>query len=85
LKTSQPSAFGGNQNGGLFSGGNGTGGIFGKNEKKDSDSSPSSGFSLFGAGQKSPVLPEVKADQGSKVGESLVANQANGNSMFKAM
>lgn len=84
----QGSMFGGDQKGGMFSGGSNTGGLFGKNEKKDEDSSPSSGFSLFGgAGQKSPNLPDNKAGTSAKASEGLFGNQGNSqgtvNPMFK--
>lgn len=76
--------FGGDQKAGLFSGGSGAG-LFGKNEKKDADSSQSSGFSLFGgAGQKPPTsIPEPKVDQSAKKNEGgLFGKQGNTNPAF---
>jgi len=75
--------FSGDQKVGLFSGGSGAG-LFGKNEKKDADSSQSSGFSLFGgAGQKPPTsIPEPKVDQSAKKNEGLFGKQGNTNPAF---
>ena len=76
--------FGGDQKAGLFSGGSGAGGLFGKNEKKDAETNQSSGFSLFGVGQKPPTsIPEPKVDQSTKkVEPGLFGNQGNTNPML---
>jgi hypothetical protein len=67
---------GGDQKGGMFSGVSNTGGLFGKNEKKEVDNSSGSGFSLFGAtGQRSPNLPDIKAGTSAKASEGLFGNQ----------